>query len=85
MDKLIVFTETHSIRHFAYETQHELDAIFLKIFEERVGEWYEDSLTEYFKELIKTKNYAKIKQVMGERKDYEYEGYYLTKIENGTP
>ena len=81
--KLIIFREKHSDRHFSYETKEDLDKIFFKIFKERVdGDYYYDnSLKEYFKELIKSKNYIKIRRIMSDRESYEYEGYYLSELE----
>jgi len=83
MTKLIIFKEKNSNRHFAYETQDELNKIFLKIFKERIkeGSYYENSLRAYFKELIKKKDYFKIRWIMSERASYEYESYYLDTLE----
>jgi len=83
MNNLIVFHEKYCNRHFSYSNEEELNKIFLKIFKERVKEsgWYLSSLIDYYKELIKNKDYHKIRMIMSERKDYEYESFYLTELE----
>ena len=81
-DNLIVFKEKHSDRHFQFQNKEELQKIFFLIFKERLEEnYYPNVFIDWLKEMLDNKDYQKIEQLIYDRKDYEYEGFYSYKIE----
>lgn len=80
---LIVFREKHCSRHFMFkDNDDELDKIYFKVFVERVnGNWYGNVFKKWLLEMIKHRDYFKIRQFLHERGDFEYEGFYTDKLE----
>ena len=81
-DNLIVFKEKHCDRHFQFKDKEELDKIFFLIFEERMKEnYYPNVFVGWLLEMLHKKDNQKIREFMYGRVDYEYEGFYLCKME----